>query len=206
MTPAQHNVRCLLLDMGKVLLDFDYLQFGRRMLALTGLGIEQLRSVIMADDLTVRLETGRMGEREFHREICNRVGTEISWTDFVEAWNSVFHADPLLPEGVIACLAERADLWLISNTNKIHSDFIFDRYKFPRFFRGRSLSHEVGVLKPDRRIFEHALRGAGIAPVEALFVDDQSANVEGAKQLGIDGFQFLSPERFVDEMKRRRFL
>ena len=47
-------------------------------------------------------------------------------------------------------------------------------------------SSEIGVRKPDPRIFEHALeRLGGIAPERALFVDDFHGNVQAAEALGI---------------------
>ena len=49
-------------------------------------------------------------------------------------------------------------------------------------------SSEIGIRKPDPRIFEHALvRLGGIAPDRALFVDDFPANVEAARALGLHG-------------------
>jgi epoxide hydrolase-like predicted phosphatase len=49
-------------------------------------------------------------------------------------------------------------------------------------------SSEIGIRKPDPRIFQHALEIlGGIAPERALFVDDYPANVEAAEALGIRG-------------------
>jgi len=49
-------------------------------------------------------------------------------------------------------------------------------------------SSEIGIRKPDPRIFQHALEIlGGIAPERALFVDDYPANVEAAQALGIRG-------------------
>lgn len=49
-------------------------------------------------------------------------------------------------------------------------------------------SSEIGIRKPDPRIFHHALeRLGGVAPERALFVDDYPANVDAANALGIRG-------------------
>jgi putative hydrolase of the HAD superfamily len=49
-------------------------------------------------------------------------------------------------------------------------------------------SSEVGVRKPDARIFEIALeRLGGIDPARAIFVDDFEANVAAAQALGMRG-------------------
>ena len=49
-------------------------------------------------------------------------------------------------------------------------------------------SSEIGIRKPDPRIFEFALtRLGGIDPRRAIFVDDFAANVEAAEALGMRG-------------------
>lgn len=46
-------------------------------------------------------------------------------------------------------------------------------------------SSEVGVCKPDPKIFQRALEQLGVAASESLFIDDRERNVNGAKALGI---------------------
>lgn len=46
------------------------------------------------------------------------------------------------------------------------------------------ISAEVGMRKPEPRIFEHAARAMGVAPQECLFIDDIAANVDAAAGLG----------------------
>lgn len=47
-----------------------------------------------------------------------------------------------------------------------------------------------GVVKPDPAIYRRALDRLGVAPEEAVFVDDQRANVKAAQRLGMTGFRF----------------
>jgi glucose-1-phosphatase len=147
-----------------------------------------------------------LSDAEFYTEVCRRAGCRVSWENFVAAWNSIFHQDPILPERLIWALASKADLWVVSNTNKLHFDHLTCRHPFLGCFKGYILSHEVGALKPDARIFQAALTRAGVEAERALFVDDQAANVAAARDLGIDSFQFLGPEQFVTELRRRNLL
>ena len=63
------------------------------------------------------------------------------------------------------------------------------------------VSYEVGFAKPDRRIYELCLSRLGVAPAEALFVDDRIPNVEAARTIGISAIVFLGDES-VDEIGR----
>jgi putative hydrolase of the HAD superfamily len=56
------------------------------------------------------------------------------------------------------------------------------------------VSSEVGLTKPDPRIFELCLARLGVAPGEALFVDDRPENVEAAAQLGIRTLHFVGDD------------
>ncbi len=59
-----------------------------------------------------------------------------------------------------------------------------ERFDFLAWFEGIVISGDVGVNKPDRRIFDHLAEQFGIEPEAALFIDDSSANVDAAKALG----------------------
>ena len=56
-------------------------------------------------------------------------------------------------------------------------------------------SAEVGVMKPDPRIYYIALERLGVSPPQAIFVDDFIENVDAARQLGMQGIHFADPER-----------
>ena len=65
-----------------------------------------------------------------------------------------------------------------------------ERFDFLGWFEGIVISGDVGVNKPDRRIFEHLVQRFGIEPDEAVFVDDSAANVDAAIGLGFHAIQF----------------
>jgi putative hydrolase of the HAD superfamily len=200
------GIRAILLDMGKVLIDFDFLNFGRRLLPSTRLTLEQLRSVMAAEGLAAKYEMGLVCDADFHSELCRRTRAELSWDDFVLAWNSIFHSEPLVPDEILGRLARKAPMWIVSNTNKIHFDFIAERFSFVRHFQGAILSHEVGAVKPDPKIYLAALDRAGVQAHQAIFVDDQPGNVEAARALGIDAFTFVNVDHFTNELASRNLL
>ena len=47
------------------------------------------------------------------------------------------------------------------------------------------LSYRVGLVKPDKRIFQLALTSLNVLPEELIFVDDKEHNCNAAKKLGI---------------------
>jgi 2-haloacid dehalogenase len=65
-----------------------------------------------------------------------------------------------------------------------------ERFDFLAWFEGILISGEVGVNKPDRRIFEHLVERFAIDPAAALFVDDSLANIDAARAFGLGAIHF----------------
>lgn len=58
---------------------------------------------------------------------------------------------------------------------------------FPDLFDAVVISAEVGMRKPEPRIFLHAAQLLGLAPEECVFIDDIQANISAAEQVGFTG-------------------
>ncbi len=61
-------------------------------------------------------------------------------------------------------------------------------------------SAEVGLAKPDRRIFDLALDRLGVNPDETIFIDDGLANVEAAKSIGMIGLRFEQTTQIIEQI------
>ena len=57
-------------------------------------------------------------------------------------------------------------------------------------FDGLVFSGEIGLTKPNADIFEHLLEKYNLNREECLFIDDNNINIEGAKNVGINGYLF----------------
>ena len=203
MRPGQP--RHVLLDIGMVLVGLNFGRLAEKMGKLTGLDASQLKELLTAHNLIRRYETGEINSTEFYQEVCRRAGTGISWPDFLEAWNSIFER-PLVPDEMLASLAQRIHLWAVSNTNPLHMEFMTREFTFLRHFKGFVLSHEVGALKPDGRMFSRALELTQAPASDVLFIDDQKDYVRAAQELGIDGFRFQDANQFAAELRARGLL
>jgi HAD superfamily hydrolase (TIGR01509 family) len=64
------------------------------------------------------------------------------------------------------------------------------------------VSAEVGIVKPDARIYHLALEKLGVQPAEAVFVDDMPENIAACQALGMHGIQFKSAEQTLAEIKQ----
>jgi putative hydrolase of the HAD superfamily len=70
-------------------------------------------------------------------------------------------------------------------------------------FDQRTFSCELHISKPSPEIYEHCLRGLGIAAADALFLDDRPENVRGAEAVGIHGILFTSAADLATQLEGR---
>jgi putative hydrolase of the HAD superfamily len=61
----------------------------------------------------------------------------------------------------------------------------YPRHLFPDLFDVVVISSEVGMRKPEERIFRHTAALLGLEPRECVFIDDVEANVAAAQAVGI---------------------
>lgn len=90
---------------------------------------------------------------------------------------------------------------VLSNSIKPHAEY---QYKIGIYqnFDIVVLSHEVGMLKPDLKIYEYILKKLLIKPEETFFVDDKLNNIEAAAKLGINGIFFKNIKQLETELEK----
>ena len=74
--------------------------------------------------------------------------------------------------------------------------------KFDDAFEHMTISAEIGVAKPDARVYKHALEKLGVKPAEAVFVDDVEKNLAACQALGMHGVLFRTSEQALADVKQ----
>jgi len=122
---------------------------------------------------------------------------------FWERWEEMV---PGPVDGTVAILDElrQRQTPLYALTNWSHETFPIARPRFPFFdwFAGIVVSGEIGLVKPDARIYRHLLEAHGLAAEDCVFIDDSVANVSGAEAVGIAGLHFTSAEQLRRDLER----
>jgi len=77
-----------------------------------------------------------------------------------------------------------------------------DRFPFLDRPRGVTVSAEIGLIKPDRRIYDHHVASFDLDPVASLFIDDSQKNVDGAKAAGWQSVLFTDAKTLEADLER----
>ena len=89
-------------------------------------------------------------------------------------------------------------------TNFAADTFAEARVKFPFLNRPRgvTVSGEIGLIKPDRRIYERHAADFNLEPSASLFIDDSQKNVDGAIAAGWQAVLFTGAKALEADLKR----
>ena len=93
-------------------------------------------------------------------------------------------------------------LFVLSNMSKDYIEFL---RKMPVFqhFEGEIVSCEVGLIKPEREIYNLLLDRYNLVPEQTMFIDDRKPNVDAAAEVGIHPFHFdrNDPEKSCEQLR-----
>ncbi len=119
---------------------------------------------------------------------------------YYSRWKEMFDG-PI--EGSVQLLKELKEnsyrLYALSNWNReLYEQTVAD-FPFLDWFHGKIISSDEGMKKPDENIYQLLFSRYSINPQTAIFIDDNKANIETGKRLGLHGILFTSPEALRNE-------
>lgn len=195
----------LIFDLGNVIIDLDY----PRALDLISSGLpagQQFRvNEFYRTGFQLAYERGEIDSATFRNEVRTYFGEPWEDRKVDELWNSILGKIPQKRLELIKNLKKHYQLGVLSNTNAIHIDAVYqilktdhkmDRFEplFDRIF----YSHEMGLAKPSPEIYEAMLAQLGAKADRVIFFDDLEANVKGAASVGIRAVHVTGPDVIFD--------
>jgi len=91
---------------------------------------------------------------------------------------------------------------ILSNLPRPLGTRLRSRDGFLTHFDHVTFSFELGCVKPQREIYDDAVRGLGVAPAEALFIDDRPENIPGPQSAGLLAELYSTWEDFAPVPER----
>ncbi|MDA8494989.1 glucose-1-phosphatase [Kluyvera georgiana] len=187
-------------DLGNVIVDIDFNRVLGTWSDLARVPLAQLKQRFTMGEAFHQHERGEISDEAFAKAMCHDLELPLSYEQFVHGWQAVFVA--LRPEviDIMQTLREQGHrVVVLSNTNALHTTFWPDEY--PQIYAAADhvyLSQEMGMRKPEARIYQRVLELEGFSAADAVFFDDNADNIEGANQLGIASVLVTGRETLPD--------
>jgi 2-haloacid dehalogenase len=200
-------IEAVVFDLGGVLIDWNPRHLYRRLFDGDEAAMERFLIEICSPAWNARQDSGR----SWHDAVETLVRLHPEHRELIvaydERWPEML-GGPI--EGTVDILADvrRAGLRLAALSNWSAEKFPIARrrYDFLGWFEAVVVSGEVGVAKPDPRIYRHLLRRTGFDPARTLFVDDVEANLTVAADFGLQTHLFRDPATLRAELQRLALL
>jgi len=96
-------------------------------------------------------------------------------------------------------------LGILSNMGFGVLDYMRPRFPWLAQFDYLTFSCDLGIVKPDPAIYLHTVKKLGVAPDQALFIDNLETNITGAQAVGLHAALFQNVEQLQKDLSRRGF-
>lgn len=190
----KNGISTLIFDFGGVIINLDLPHCIENLKKLGVDSIESYLSNFGQKEFFLQFEKGEIGTIEFRDEIRKLSNKKLSDAEIDAAWCSFLCDIPAERLDLLEKLRTKYRLLLLSNSNPLHVDVSAAKAlegtgkTIRDYFDKCYFSYEMGLAKPDPKIFEALLSDAGLEASECLFLDDGPKNIEVAKSLGIQTY------------------
>ena len=196
------KIHAILFDLGGVLVrTVD--QASRDQLAQNlGLTRKELYDLIFNNE-SARLATiGKVTTAEHWKQV--RAALNLDEEAFANVPDEFWGGDYLDLELVdyIRSLKPKYITALLSNAWDNLRIMLEENWKISDAFDEIFISAEIGVAKPDPKIFQYVVEKLKVSPAEAVFVDDFLDNIETARAFGLNVIRFKDPQQARAELDR----
>lgn len=198
---APPKLRAIIFDIGRVLIRVNVARAMTGLADGVSLSPEEVWSALEKDPRWKDWQEGRMSPQDWHLHVARRLGSKLSFEQFVAVWNRALDPTPMHEETFLAKLGKKYRLAVLSNTDPLHVAHMEKTYGFFGLFPARIYSCRVGASKPNPVIYKEALQACKVRSHEAVYVDDIPAYAQAASQLGMHGIVFQSPEQLHSDLR-----
>jgi len=178
-----------LIDIGRVLLDFDFESSLKRLLpAGCEAPVERMSRLLDRKD---EFEAGAIPPDDYITWALGVLGSDATPDEFCHVWRQIFTPNLPMWECIHSLAASgNHQLVLFSNTNAIHCPWAFEAFPDFALFDGAVLSFEVGCIKPEPKIYQHAVEAYQLSPGNTIYIDDLPENIASGRRFGFHCWQY----------------
>ncbi len=200
------RISTIISDLGGVLVNVDHSNMYAELSRYSSLPAEEIARHFnprVLKGLEIELGTGKLSPNRFYELMCQELKLKrLSFVEFERIYSSLFSAkkDTLK---LIRALSKKYAIAMLSNTNEIHYSYWLKVLgKDANLFKELILSFQVGLRKPDPKIFLETAKRLGAEPQQCVFIDDVEEYADAARKVGMRGLRFVSSQQLKDDLAK----
>lgn len=194
------TIKAVFFDLGGVIVRTEYQAPRQHLAESLGMDYEDIDKIVFGSVSAARASIGEIDEEEHWRNVMKTL--KLPASEYPRVREEFFAGDVIDREIVefLRAIKPKVKTGVISNAWSGLRNYIL-REKFDDAFHHMVISAEVGVAKPDARIYHIALEQLQVEAKEAVFVDDVLENIEACEKVGMKGVHFKDAKSAIKQVK-----
>ncbi len=184
------GIKAVIFDLGGVVVNLDYERCISSFEAIGFEGAERYVSCYHPTEIFGALERGEISCESFCEELRKMSGKQMSDEEIFSAYQAILVDIPIKKLRDMESLRKRGyKVYALSNMSqvmlpRVEELFECDGRKMGDYFDDQFISSQMGLMKPDSKIYEAVIERTGLKPQEMFFIDDGEKNIAAARELG----------------------
>ena len=201
------NINTIIFDLGNVLIDWDPNRLYKKIFKEDS-EREYFLENICTGDWNVQQDAGRTLKEATETLVAQHPKYEEEIRAFYGRWPEMI-GGPI--HGTVEILNQlksegKVRLYALTNWSAETFPYALKNFDFLQLFEGILVSGDEKLIKPDIRIYQLMTERYNITPTKAFFIDDSLANIQSARDFGIHGHHFTTPEKLRKDLVERGLL
>ena len=198
---TNEKIRAIIFDMGGVIIltcdDSARVALARQL----GIPTEELIKAVFLSESAIRSEEGEIGKNDHWKNVLRSFGKD-SVKNVIPYYEAFFAGDCIDKELMefIHSLKKKYKIGFLSNAFKGAREWVEGHFHFLDAFDLTIFSYEVKLRKPDPKIYRFVCDRLDVRPEEAIFIDDMTVNVEGARLAGLHAIQYINKAQLKTQL------
>ena len=151
-------------------------------------------------EIVSKVDSGEITEMELYRQLGKLAN--VSAEEVAKEWMDLVKINDRLVN-FIKELKENYKVILLSNASDTYLRKILNRYELIPLFDEIIISSEVELVKPGSEIYQLALDRMQVKPEESVMIDDNIVNINGAKNVGMDGILYTDVDSLIKTLTEK---
>jgi epoxide hydrolase-like predicted phosphatase len=195
------SIQAVIWDLGGVLVRTEDYAPRQALARRFGMTLAEIEEFVFSGESGERAQRGEISVEQHWENRRKALGLDPTE---MQAFRAEFWGGDRLDTDLVAYIRRlRLDYktGLLSNAFSDLRRVVTETWKFADAFDEIVISAEIGLVKPDPRIYRLAVERLGVAPAAAVFIDDFLHNVEGARTEGLKAIHFQNPDQARYELE-----
>lgn len=196
----------VLFDLDEVLAGYDHAARVTHLAQATGTTPEAAHDALYTSGLERDADRGLLDGAQTLAEFSRRLGADIALDEWIAARRAAMQPRPDVL-ALATSAARHAQVAILTNNGLLLRDHLHAMHPplFPLFTGRVFCSAQFRLSKPDPAIFRACLAGLGVAPADALFIDDKADNAKGARKAGLRAHHFTGVDGLRAALREHGF-